>query len=307
MQFLRQDVLTLSEIERLRGFDIAFHGLSNIDDRSGYSVAHAKQAAKTSHLVSYDSDTFTLTVGGQSYKADAVVDLMRDLRASSILLDATTMEFPEIVLILHAYNSLPRGRKPRCAFIYTEPEGYSKKPTDEAISPGVAFNLSSGFKAKNPIPPYTMMFRAGTKARLIAFLGFEGSRLSQVLNDEDGHYYHKVTVVFGMPPFQASWDLHSLMANYRLLQRENTSVRYCSANNPRAAYQLLHEAHRANEGGETNRLAVAPFGTKPMALGAALYCVENPFLRIVYDHPVRLKGRSFGVNRTHFYEVDLNS
>jgi hypothetical protein len=308
MQFLRQDVLTSSEIEALGGFDILFHGLSTIDDRSAYSVSHAARAAKRSHLVSYDSDAFTLKVGDQVYKADGVIDLPLNIRANSILLDATTMEFPEIVLILHAYNSLPRGRRPRCAFIYTEPEGYSKKSTDEAISPGVAFNLSSGFKAKNPIPPYTTMFRVGTKARLIAFLGFEGSRLSQVLNDEDGHYYHKVTVVFGMPPFQASWDLHSLMANYRLLQRDNTSVRYCSANNPRAAYQLLREAHEANMGGETNRLAVAPFGTKPMALGAALYCVENStILRIVYDHPMRLQGRSYGVNRTHFYEVDLNS
>ncbi|MCS0627871.1 hypothetical protein NX786_00725 [Telluria mixta] len=308
MQFLRQDILTPSEIEALAGFDVSFHGLNDIDDRSAYSVERARSAAKSSHVVSYDSDTFTLKVGDHAYKADSVIDLPRDLRASSVLLDATTLEFPEIVLILHAYNSLPRGRKPRCVFIYTEPEGYTKKPPDEVITPGVAFNLSSHFKAKNPIPPYTSMFRVDTKARLIAFLGFEGSRLSQVLNDEDGHYYHKVTVVFGMPPFQASWDLHALMANYRLLQRENTSVRYCSASNPRAAYRLLHEAHHANIGGETNRLAVAPFGTKPMALGAALYCVENSaFLRIVYDHPVRLKGRSFGVNRTHLYEVDLNS
>lgn len=307
MQFLRQDLLADSEVEALGGFDVSFHGLNDIDDRSSYSAQHTKRAARASYLVSYDSDTYTLTIGDRTYKADAVVDLPRDLRASSILLDATTMEFPEIVLILHAYNSLARGKKPRCAFIYTEPQGYSKKPMDEAVSPGVAFNLSSGFKAKNPIPPYTTMFHAGTRARLVAFLGFEGSRLSQVLNDEDGQYYQKVTVVFGMPPFQASWDLHSLMANYRLLQRDNTSVRYCSANNPKAAYQLLYEAHRANVSGETNRLAVAPFGTKPMALGAALYCVENPFLRIVYDHPVRVKGRSFGVNRTHFYEVDLNS
>lgn len=308
MNFLRQDILTPTQIEELGGFDVSFHGLNSIDDRSAYSVAQVTRAARISHLVSYDSDAFTLNVSGHTYRADSVIDLPRNVRAGSILLDATTLEFPEIVLILHAYNSLPRGRKPRCAFIYTEPEGYTKKPADEAITPGVAFHLSSHFKAKNPIPPFTSMFRAGTKARLVAFLGFEGSRLSQVLNDEDGHYYHQVTVVFGMPPFQASWDLHALLANYRLLQRENTHVRYCSASNPRAAYQLLLEAHQANIGGETNRLAVAPFGTKPMALGAALYCVENPSTpRIIYDHPVRVKGRSFGVARTHLYEVDLNS
>lgn len=307
MQFLRQDVLTKHDIETLHGFDIAFHGQADIDDRSQFSSALTKQGAHASHLVSYNSDTFTLSVGNKSYKTDSIVDLPRDFRASAILIDATTMEFPEIVLLLAAYNSGPRGKKPRCAFIYTEPLGYTKRPKEEAISLGAAFNLSSGFKAKNPIPPYTMMFRAGNKARLVAFLGFEGGRLSQILNDEDGQYFEQVTVVFGMPPFQATWDLHSLMANHRLLQRDDTSVRYCSANNPRAAYHLLLEAHHASAGGLTNRLAVAPFGTKPMAIGTALYCVENPSLHVVYDHPVRLKGRSHGVHRTHLYEVDLNS
>lgn len=307
MQFIKQDILTEEEIQSLQGFDIAFHGQADIDDRSEFSVALTQRGARASHLVSYNSDTYTLAVGNKTYKTDSIVDLLSDFRASSILIDATTMEFPEIVLLLTAYNSRPRGSKPRCAFIYTEPRGYTKKAKEEAVSLGMAFNLSSGFKARNPIPPYAMMFRPGHRVRLVAFLGFEGGRLSQILNDEDGHYYEHVAIVFGMPPFQATWDLHALMANHRLLQREKTAVRYCSANNPRAAYQLLREAHHATSGGTTNRLAVAPFGTKPMAIGSALYCVENPSLHVVYDHPVRIKGRSYGVNRTHLYEVDLNS
>lgn len=307
MQFIRQDVFTDQDIKSLQGYDIAFHGQSDIDDRSKFSADLARQGARASYVVSYNSDTFTLTVGDKTYKSDAIVDLPNEFRASSILIDATTMEFPEIVLILTAYYSRPRGSKPRCAFIYSEPLGYTKKTKEEAVSLGVVFNLSSGFKARNPIPPYTMMFRAGNRVRLVAFLGFEGGRLSQILNEEDGQYYEQVTVVFGMPPFQATWDLHALMANHRLLQREKTSVRYCSANNPRAAYQLLREAHHATAGGATNRLAVAPFGTKPMAIGTALYCVENPSLHVVYDHPMRVKGRSYGVHCTHLYEVDLNS
>ncbi|WP_228894296.1 hypothetical protein [Pseudoduganella aquatica] len=307
MQFISQDVLTEQEITSLQGFDIAFHGQPDIDDRSEFSATLSQKAARAAHLVSYNSDTFTLTVGGKNFKTDSLVDLPAEFRASSILIDATTMEFPEIVLILTAYYSRPRGSKPRCAFIYTEPLGYTKKTKEEAVSLGATFNLSSGFKARNPIPPYAMMFRTGNRVRLVAFLGFEGGRLSQILNDEDGQYYEQVTIVFGMPPFQATWDLHALMANHRLLQRDMTSVRYCSANNPRAAYELLRQAHHATGGGATNRLAVAPFGTKPMAVGTALYCVENPSLHVVYDHPMRVKGRSHGVNCTHLYEVDLNS
>lgn len=306
MLFIRQDVLQENEIKGLGPFDIVFHGREDLDDRSRYSVALSCSLGRQQQRVSYDPDSFTLTIGGTAYKADSLEDLPRKFRASSIVIDATTMEFPEIVLLLHAYYSLAKGRRPRCAFIYVEPESYARKTAEEAAALGSAFNLSSGFRAKNAIPPFACMLSGENKAHLVAFLGFEGGRLTRVLNDDDGHFFNQVTVVFGVPPFQATWDLHAIMANHRLLQLVNTNVRYCSANNPRAAYMLLHEAHAALPGSRSNRLAVAPFGTKPMALGTALYCVENSQLRAVYDHPMRKTGRSVGIHCRHWYEIDLN-
>ena len=44
-----------------------------------------------------------------------------------------------------------------------------------------------------------------------------------------------------------------------------------------------------------------------MAIGAALHCLEYNQMRVVYDHPVRLVGRTEGVHRTHWYEVDMNA
>lgn len=301
-------MLVDSDVDRPGQFDLVFHGREDLDDRSRHSVKLSRSLGRQQHFVSYNPATFTLTVGDSAYKADSLEDLPRKFRANSIIIDATTMEFPEIVLLLHAYYSLAKGRRPRCAFVYVEPERYTRKSPEEAAALGSAFNLSSGFRAKNAIPPFSCILSGENKAHLVAFLGFEGGRLTRVLNDDDGHFFSQVTVVFGVPPFQATWDLHALMANHRLLQLTNTNVRYCSANNPRAAYKLLHEADLALPGSSSsNRLAVAPFGTKPMALGAALYCVENNKLRAVYDHPVRMAGRSEGVHRTLWYEVDLNN
>ena len=308
MLFIRQDVVLEGDVKAAGMFDLAFYGNSELDDRSRYSVGLSRSVARASHFVSYDPTTFTLKIDGKDFKADSLEDLPRTFRANSILIDATTMEFPEIVLVLHAYyNGLASGRRPKCSFIYVEPERYTRKDPEEASVQGSAFNLSSEFRAKNALPPYACMLSGENKAHLVAFLGFEGGRLARVLNDDDGHFFTQVTVVFGVPPFQATWDLHALMANHRILELNNANVRYCAANNPRAAYMLLKEAHQALPGGQSNRLAVAPFGTKPMALGAALYCVQASPLRVVYDHPVRMKGRTSGVHRRIFVEVDMNN
>jgi hypothetical protein len=93
------------------------------------------------------------------------------------------------------------------------------------------------------------------------------------------------------------------MANTRLIEQHSPSVRFNGANNVRGAYLLLQEVHRGLRGSHCNRLAVAPFGTKPAAIGAALYCVENDVMRAVYDHPERKSGRTTGVHRTHWFEV----
>lgn len=305
MQFVRQDVFTSGDVAATGKSDIAFHGRDDLDDRSKHSVALSKSLARRTVLVSYNPTTFELTLDGSVYRADGLEDLPRMFRAGSIVVDATTMEFPEILLLLHAYHML--ATRPRCAFVYVEPQTYARRVAVEAVAPGAAFSLSSGFRAKNAVPPFTRMLSGANKAHLVAFLGFEGGRLSRVLNDDDGHFYKQVTIVFGVPPFQATWDLHALLANSRLLDLSNAQVRYCGANNPRAAYVLLGAAHRALPGGSSNRLAVAPFGTKPMAIGAALHCLEYNQMRVVYDHPVRLVGRTEGVHRTHWYEVDMNA
>ncbi len=67
---------------------------------------------------------------------------------------------------------------------------------------------------------------------------------------------------------------------------------------------LLKDAHTGMVAGPANRLSVAPFGTKPMALGAALFRLDHDILSPIYDHPMRKPDRTYGVHRRHWYEVD---
>ena len=275
MKFIRQDVVTEAALAREKcTFDFAFYGREDLDDRSEFSAPQSRNLARRSAFVQYDPLRFELIIDGTSFRSDDLEDIPRKFPASSIVIDATTMEFPEIALILRAYRKLS-FQPARCVFIYTEPREYVRRPAGESPAPGSAFDLSLGFRAKNAIPAFTPLLSGGNKAHLVAFLGFEGARLLRVLSDDDGHFFTDVTVVFGTPPYQATWDMHALMANTRLIEQFSPGVRFSGANNPRGAYLLLQEVHRGLDGSPCNRLAVAPFGTKPAAIGSALYCVET--------------------------------
>lgn len=302
MKFIRQDVVTATEAGEVGTFDVAFYGRDDLDERSRHSAELARAVARRSYRVRYDPTTFTLSIDDQGFKVNDLEDVFRQFRARSLVLDATTLEFPEILYLLTAYRKQPN--RTRCGFFYVEPEGYRQRPETMSVVPGNAFDLSESFLGNLQLPPFTRMLSNHNKAHLVAFLGFEGDRLMRVLDADDGHFYERVSIVFGIPPFQPSWDLHALMANSSLLERPNTNVMYCGANNPRAAYMLLKDAHVGMVSGPINRLSVAPFGTKPMALGAALFRLDHDILTPIYDHPVRKPNRTFGVHRRHWYEID---
>ncbi|HHX4485521.1 TPA: hypothetical protein ACU99A_005346 [Pseudomonas aeruginosa] len=306
MRFIRQDLVSDQDIESISMMEIAFVGDDSLDERSGHSVERSKRLGRRNVAVRYDANSYVLTVGGQGFKANegGLEDLAVKFRASSIVIDATTLDFAEIALLLYAYTL--SAKRPRVGFIYVEPERYVKRELDDSAVRHTEFALSEGFTTM-PIPPFAGMFNPQDNVHLVAFLGFEGGRLSRAVNQDDGHFMKKYSVVFGIPPFQATWDLEALMANSRLLSNQDVTVKYCGANNPKAAYDLLLETLDAMTAHSVcNRLMVSPFGTKPMAIGAALFCATERRPRVLFDHPQRKKGRTEGVHCTHWYEVDLH-
>ncbi|WP_434137040.1 hypothetical protein JQR88_25725 (plasmid) [Pseudomonas luteola] len=305
VRFIRQDLIDDQDIEALPIMDIAFTGVDDLDERSGYSVQRSKKLGNQHFVVRYDPKSFTLDVGGRSFRANdgGLEDLALHFVADSIVIDATTLDFAEIALLLYAY--MFSRKRPRIGFLYVEPERYVKRELEDAAVRGAEFALSEGFTTQS-IPPFSAMLNPQDRVHLVAFLGFEGGRLARAITQDDGHFMKKYSVVFGIPPFQASWDLEALMANSRLLSNQDITVKFCSANNPKAAYELLAETLEATTAYSVcNRLMVSPFGTKPMAIGAALFCATERRPRVLFDHPQRKKGRTVGVHCIHWYEVDL--
>jgi hypothetical protein len=55
--------------------------------------------------------------------------------------------------------------------------------------------------------------------------------------------------------------------------------------------------------GAGNQMFVAPIGTKPMGVAAALFAVVNSDVGLLYDHPKRKPRRTSKLTSWHLYEA----
>lgn len=286
-----------------RTYKYAFRG-TPLDDRGTHSCAVSAGAADAVHEVEYDVNRFQLVVGGTAYKASEAARFVADFGSNAVLLDATTLDFPELLLLTQFFI---KGQANHIGYLYVEPGGYREKLSE---SDGHAFELSDGYSPFHPIPGFTPVLSPQTPGRLLAFLGFESGRLSRVLSPDESAHIRSWSVAFGVPPFQASWEMHSIMQNIEVLedagaqQGGKEDVHFVGANDPLAAYDLIASTYAALQGG-SERLVMAPLGTKPATISVALFAATHPGVRLMFDYPLRRTGRTQGVGRVHHYGISL--
>lgn len=295
-KFLRE--LQLDAADLGSTYDVAFFG-QTLDDRGIRSLALSRASAVLTHAISYVPAEFVLTVDGKTFRADARTEFVAEFPAKKVLLDATTLDLPELLLLCAAYCNDPAVEQ--IGFVYVEPEGYK---SNAAAGGTHAFSLSSQYSLFNPIPGFTPELSRSRAGRLLAFLGFEPSRLQRVISAiEDGLNIKSFSVAFGVPPYKASWEMHALMQNADVLADQSAEdVHYIGANNPFASYQLIEQTARTIDA-DTERLVLAPLGTKPASISVALFAAMNPNVRLMFDFPTRVKDRTYGVSRIHYFSV----
>lgn len=184
--------------------------------------------------------------------------------------------------------------------MYCEPDAYRYHASPSSVSP---FDLSSSFLGVQPLPGFANLLGPSDEASavFVTFLGFEGSRSRQVAMSLDPT--PKVIPVLGLPGFKLHYPQVALACNQEFLE-ENSSesrLRYAAASCPFEAYGVLSEIRRDNPG---SYIYLAPIGTKPHAIGAVLFALDNPKdTEIMFDHPVKNTGRSTGVGTINIYQV----
>ncbi|WP_162248745.1 hypothetical protein [Agromyces sp. Root1464] len=181
--------------------------------------------------------------------------------------------------------------------LYAEPDDYRKGDL-----PGFVYDLSVG-RGIEPLPGFAQVSRrSNDEGHFAPLLGFEGARLSHIIDQEEVEIARSYPVV-GSPGFRVEYPTTTYVANQSVLELEHMDqrVEFAQASCPFEAYRALARIHsRIGD----QHLRIAPIGTKPHALGAILYAIEHPAgTEIVYDHPERSRGRTRGTRGVYVYEV----
>lgn len=213
-----------------------------------------------------------------------------------LYLDITGMTYVTWAPILAAALGVNRVLR----VIYREPVDYrrSENPTR-----GMIYDLSERIEGIAPLPGMASIRRRDPRASvLVPLLGFEGTRLSHIIENSDPDPERVIPIV-GVPGFRPEFTTQALLGNRLVLAQEGyySRVQFAKANCP---FDLFHQLVRVQDTFGQAPLRVAPVGTKPHGLGAVLFALSRPSkAEIVYDHPIRTTSRTKGLSRVCVYDV----
>jgi hypothetical protein len=293
-----QEANTAQELQFL-SWQLALVGTA-VDDRGVAAIQFAHESASESRTVSYSPDLFSICVGSDTRNAEDLEEVIFGEAARSIILEATTLGFVEIFLVLKALNGA--GCK-KLSLLYVEPGDYTGSKRTQLVHRR-DFELSDEVPGFKGIPGATLVTTDRTIQRAVFFLGYEERRLdvalqTQIVRPSD------VMVVFGVPAFTPGWEMNSFANNIRVIRDNNIGggVYFCGAESPAAAFGILDEIYESLLPGE--RLIIGPIGTKPNGIGAALFAASHREVGLFYDHPKRSANRSSDITRWHLYSVEF--
>lgn len=183
--------------------------------------------------------------------------------------------------------------------LYAEPHSYKSHPSPASSS---VFDLSTSVDGAAPLPGFARLSEPQdeSKCLFIAMLGFEGNRPERLLLGMEPT--PKVIPVIGVPGYRIEYPAFTVGCNRSFLTGNNCSseLRLARASCPYAVIQELNDIRKSYP---DYYLYLALVGTKPHALGATIYALSNPEnTEILFDHPVRKRGRTDGVELIHIYD-----
>lgn len=221
-------------------------------------------------------------------------EFWRNFQRPRVYLDITGLQH-------HVWAPLLRaaiGAGVETTVVYVEPSNYTFSP---APTEGEIFDLSEQITGIGPLPGFVSLKELPDDNQcFVPLLGFEGIRLAYVLEHVQPPG-DRIVPIIGLPGFRAEYAFHAYHGNKNPLLETKCwkNARFAAANCPFSVYWLLEELI-----GRYAFVKVAPIGTKPHALGAVLYAIGHPGeVELVYDHPIRKRERTHGVQRLLAYHV----
>ena len=289
-------------------WDIAFIG-SKVDDRSDASIHYIRENVSILVLINYSTETFTISINSSTYQLDQIDSILNSYVNLKILLDATTLGVPEILLLFQSFKNL---EVKTYSILYLEPIDYNNKdvfgnPEDEfAVLHRRDFELSEFVRDYIGIPGHARSFSPYTPQKIVFLCGYEADRVDQAFENFD-IIAEDCYCVFGVPAFSPGWEMNAFANHIEIVNaRGLKDILYCGSTNPLSVYDKLCQIYDSLL--DEDVLFIAPLSTKPMSIGACLFLISKPNDRVslLFDHPQKKKGRAKQVARWNLFEVSIN-
>lgn len=280
---------------------------SGAEDRAivdgGWLAEQAQRGVQIVELTgeTKESATFRTASNGESVELSlfslAEVQSYLERHFQPVYLDITGAAFGTWAVLVRAALASSLNLK----VLYVEPKDYMK-----SLSPvgSLRYNLSERTGGISPLPGFARIAknrRSGDDI-LVPLLGFEGDRLARIFEEVQPPDSSTFPVI-GLPGFRPEYPFHTIESNMLYLneQRSMSKLRYARANCPFSLYALLSELATYFP---DRFIQIAVLGTKPHALGAALFAMSYPNqAALLYDHPIRSQGRTSGAGRLCVYDI----
>jgi hypothetical protein len=282
-------------------WDLALVG-TTVDDRSEASIGYARSNAEITITLQYEAIIPRLLADSQPLECDDLTDHLRSLDRTSILLDAASLGVAEIALCCRAFRTINPAS---FSILYVEPGEYNAPNVRDPVHRRV-YDLSEETPNYIGIPGLTFILEDESPDQTVVFLlGYEGERLERAF-DQLNLNSKNCSVIFGVPGFRAGWETSSFENNIRFLNEQNIKggVFFKAADNPLAVLEFLEEMYQGRGDGP---FFVAPIGTKPHAIGAALFAGWRDDVGLLYDHPKPRNRRSNRLGTWHIFDIHPGS
>lgn len=162
---------------------------------------------------------------------------------------------------------------------YTEPFSY-KFPKKGLFS---SYHETEGPIRIMEIPGFSGIKERGGVTVLIVQLGFEADSLDEINDDVSPN---ESFLVNGFPSYMPKFKDISLVINEYYTSNKDSIILYSRANNPFEIFNLLEKIKKNYNNAFIN---IAPLGTKPMALGACIFAIHYPDVRVVFPFSEKYK------------------
>jgi len=279
-----------------------------VDDRGAAAIDNLKNTGNQVVKFNFDASKHAITLDGASSNIQGLRKIVAAHK--KIALDATTLGLGEVLQVLRCLA--PTGCK-TIDLLYVEPVSYQHQhaPNHQLAQ---EFSLTNNCKF-SAVQGFAHEYFADHPSSHVFMLGFEPSRILSAIEQRNLEDISRTSfhMIVGVPAFRPGWESNSIRAHLEVmenLQLNESNVRYCQANSVREAYLTLWDLYRTL-GDDQGCFFVSPLGTKPHALGAALFLLEtkgfdNP-TSLYYDHPSRLPKRSENIGTWHHIEVAIGT